>query len=677
MEKQKKQFKINMAIIFMITIVFTMAVCLVSINSIVVPSSEDAVTNEVINNLKTAVDGKTLLIDEYIADNELVLRQYGTAPIVKEFLQNPDDAELQAAAQKYTENFFANLNNWEGVYISNWNTQILAHSNPPVVGMITREGDALPPYQATMTGSPDGFYDGGVFSSPASGLMILNMRMGIQDDDGNFIGLVGGGPFIKGLDAILAKQTIQGFSNAKSTIIDTANGVYVTNADESLVGQPIDNVIHQDVLAKVNGGDMNNYIEEKGEIVVWKAIPEQHIAVVVEDSLKEALGVVDQMTVKVAIVTAIIVIVMLIIGFVAANMIVKPLKDIANVTKRLSEGYIRDSIETKSFAKETQDIIDAAKILQANLVGIVDNIKNTSTDLATSVVDTSELCSNSAAGAGQITDAVDELSNATVSMAESVQLLAGNMGEIDQCIENINVSTNALAQSSSVMNKISDEAKSDILSVAESASKSVEAVDNITAHMDELSRSISEITQATELIASISSQTALLSLNASIEAARAGDAGRGFAVVATEISKLAEQSDAGTKQIDDITRKVLELSSKSKELTEGIAEIIRDEQERVNETERSFLQLKEQIDESVSQIGNIAEDMKSLNMSKESANEAVSELSAISEENAASNEQVNASIMGLSANITDISDRSANMSSMAGVLTDAIKAFKD
>jgi len=675
--KEKSGFKLNMKMIFMLTIIVTMAVSIVSINSIVVPSSEDAVTEEVINNLKTAVDGQSLLINEYITSNELIMRQYGASNAVRELLADPDNAEKQKAAQEFTERYFANLSNWEGVYTSNWNTTVLAHSTAAVVGMTTREGDALPPYQATMSESEDGFYDGGVFTSPASGQMILNMRQGIQDKNGNFIGLVGGGPFIKGLQEILDGQKVQGFENAKYTIVDTANSVYVTNSDESLIGQPIDNQIHTDVIEKVVAGDNENHIEESGEIVVWKAIPEQHIAIIIEDNLSEALAVVNDMTKRVAIVTAIIVLVLFGAGLVAANAVAKPLIAIADSTKRLSEGYIRDKITATSITKETQDIIEAAKVLQHNLVSIVDNIKSTSTDLAGSVVDTNELCNSSASGATQISEAVDELSNATNNMAESVQTLADNMSDIAEYVDEIDSATGALSESSEEMDKISEEAKNDIGKVAESANKSVKAVENITAHMSELADSITEITKATELIASISSQTSLLSLNASIEAARAGEAGRGFAVVASEISQLAEQSDNGTKQIDEVTKKVLDLSSKSRTLTEEIASIIKDEQQKVEATQESFLKLKEEIDHSVSQIDSITAGVKKLETAKNTATQAVTDLSAISQENAATNEEVNSSIAGLSANITDISDRSDSMSSMASILTDAISAFKD
>lgn len=676
-KKNKGGCKLNMKMIFMLTIIVTMAVSLVTLNSIVVPSSKNAITEEVLNNLKTAVEGQSMLIDEYITSNELIMREYGASNAVRELLSDPDNAQKQKAAQEFTERYFSNLENWEGIYTSNWDTTVLAHSTAAVVGMTTREGDALPPYQASMSEAPDGFFNGGVFTSPASGQMILNMRQGIQDANGNWVGLVGGGPFIKGLQEILDGQKVQGFENAKYTIVDTANSVYVTNADSALIAQPVDDAIHLDIISKVAAGDLENHMEKGGEIIVWKAIPEQHIAILIEDNLSEALAVVNEMSRKVAIATIIVVIVLFGLGLIAANAVSKPLISIADSTKKLSEGYIREKITATTITKETQDIIDAAKVLQQNLVSIVDNIKSTSSDLAGSVVDTNELCNSSASGATQISEAVDELSNATNNMAESVQTLADNMSDISEYVDAINDATDALSKSSSVMDTISEEAKSDIGLVAESAIKSVNAVENITEHMTELADSIAEITKATELIASISSQTSLLSLNASIEAARAGEAGRGFAVVASEISQLAEQSDNGTKQIDEMTKKVLDLSSKSRALTEAIAEIIKDEQHKVEATQDSFLKLKGEIDHSLSQINSIAEGVKKLEVAKDTATRAVSDLSAISEENAATNEQVNASIAGLSANITDISDRSDSMSSMAGVLTEAIKAFKD
>lgn len=365
-----------------------------------------------------------------------------------------------------------------------------------------------------------------------------------------------------------------------------------------------------------------------------------------------------------------------VIAIFIARKVSEPLIKVVEVTKELSEGDLNSDTNIESFLKETTVLIDSVKLLQANLYEMVSNIRTTSGTLSTNVNETNGLCNSSDDGAKQITGAVDELARATQSMAENVQNLAMNMGDIATSVDEINQATEELKSTTSVIEKVSNEAKKDIVSVAESAHTSVEAVNNINEHMTELSNALDEINQATELIANISSQTALLSLNASIEAARAGEAGRGFAVVASEISKLAEQSDAGTKQIDGVTRRVLELSEQSMKLTREITDIIKDEQSKVEATEESFLKLKEQIDISLDQINTISEDIVVLNDAKEQANAAVSDLSAISEQNAASNEEVTASVSGLAANIGDIAGRSNDMAAMSEKLIDVIKAFK-
>ncbi|MBQ3906002.1 MAG: hypothetical protein II743_04465, partial [Lachnospiraceae bacterium] len=107
------------------------------------------------------LDDRIAAIQNYINGAETYMRQYGTAPVIKEMLVALDRGErvkfemLQPKAQAYTEEYFANLSGWEGVYASNWDTVVQVHSNQGAVGMQTRKGDALAPYRATMTDSKD------------------------------------------------------------------------------------------------------------------------------------------------------------------------------------------------------------------------------------------------------------------------------------------------------------------------------------------------------------------------------------------------------------------------------------------------------------------------------------------------------------------------------------------
>ena len=441
-----------------------------------------------------------------------------------------------------------------------------------------------------------------------------------------------------------------------------------------------------EITAQVYGAGKTYYgdgvaINGKDYYVCYKPLKDENGKIVgmafageADTKLNSAL---NSLLLKTLAVSALITILCVIIVIYVAVKIVRTIKGLTDVTVRLSEGYINDEITVSSPIRELSDIIGAASVLQENLQMIVENIRQTSGDLSVSVTDTNGLCSSSAEGSTQISSAVAELATASQTMAEAVQALNENILEIGNRINAIDESVGTLSAASDTMNVISNEAKDNINAVYYSSEKSVNDVNNIADHMEELSRAIGEVSDATKLISDISSQTNLLSLNASIEAARAGEAGRGFAVVASEISSLASQSDEGVKRIDEVVRKVLDLSNMSMQLTNEIKSAISDEQKMVKSTQDSFLKLKAEIDESINQISNIANDTAVLAQAKDSAVGSVSDLSAISEENAASTQEVTASIENLSTNINDISVRSDDMQNMSVTLVDAIAAFKE
>ena len=483
------------------------------------------------------------------------------------------------------------------------------------------------------------------------------------------------------LDNMFGEVKCEGMPSSYVYIV-SKDGKMLYHPDQEKIGNPVENACVKAIVEELSAGrtpadDAVKY-EYKGAIKYagFGITKKQDIVVVTADE-KEALAESNSVVIRGVVIAIVIIILFAVVGFIISRMISEPLKKIVDGINKISQGYINEPIDVNSSLKEIDELTKAAKTLQVNLQSIVEEIRNASTNLSDSVMNTNGLCNTSADGATQISSAVDELASAAQSMAESVQELNAEMVEIGGNIEVITGAVTELNAASDSMNSISDQAQTDIQEVYESSQNTVAAVEAIAEHKETLTKAINEVSNATRLIGDISSQTNLLSLNASIEAARAGEAGRGFAVVAQEIGSLAAQSQDSVSQIDAIANNIIQLSQTSASLTEKIKEIIADEQVKVQKTKDSFTELKNEIDNSVVQIQNISDQAASLEVSKEKAISAVSDLSAISEENAASNEEVTASISNLSVNINDISSQSDDMSGMAEKLTASIAAFKD
>jgi len=70
--------------------------------------------------------------------------------MIIDYLKDLNNKDKQLKAQQFTENYFKGLDNWEGIYSGEWNTHVVTHSNPKVVGMTTRKGDSLKALQNAM-----------------------------------------------------------------------------------------------------------------------------------------------------------------------------------------------------------------------------------------------------------------------------------------------------------------------------------------------------------------------------------------------------------------------------------------------------------------------------------------------------------------------------------------------
>jgi methyl-accepting chemotaxis protein len=174
-------------------------------------------------------------------------------------------------------------------------------------------------------------------------------------------------------------------------------------------------------------------------------------------------------------------------------------------------------------------------------------LASSSGEMTGSMMDFSENFQSQAASAEEITAAMEEISSATDS----------NAGSASAQFDTVSAFLNMLGSLSEIITRMSgkigesNDMVNEITSYARSGESSLSSMQQSMAKIHDGSN---RMTGIVEIINSISDKINLLSLNAAIEAARAGDAGRGFAVVADEISKLADQTAASLKEIDSLIK---------------------------------------------------------------------------------------------------------------------------
>jgi methyl-accepting chemotaxis protein len=271
---------------------------------------------------------------------------------------------------------------------------------------------------------------------------------------------------------------------------------------------------------------------------------------------------------------------------------------------------------------------------------------------------------------------MENISSGAQGQSQEAEKTSALISNLDQKIEDLLASTGEISVSVSDTEKGNAIVRHNILELSERNSATILASTEAQKVIEELHHKCQTISSILSTLHAITDQTNLLSFNASIEAARAGDAGKGFSVVAREIRKLAVDSASSTNDIKQIIETIQQESDHAVNIMNQSIQTLKNQDisvRNVTETFDKTSQLVNIVDDKTNNIISLTHDI--LADSRQTV-DFMQNILSISENTAASTEEVTAMIEQQTAMMVTLAANSEHLQSLAADLIGQIHRFK-
>ena len=478
----------------------------------------------------------------------------------------------------------------------------------------------------------------------------------------------------------LSDVKLEGMDSAYMYVVQN-DGTMLYHPTKEKVGQPVENAVIKGVVQQLQDG------KKPGTAVVeydfngttkysaYTILNNENILVLTADESEALAGITTVTGVAVGI-SAIVVLLAIIICFILGRRLMRPLVKVSTIIEEIANGDINADF---GMVKETNDeiglIIEKMKELTQSLGNIVGKIRNSSDTMSANSYELNDTSSQTLAANNEISKAVEDVAEGSTGMAASISKINENLLEMSNETKDINESVNEIRNQTAAVQDSSKIMNDKIRSMQNSSQKMDDGISAISKRIETVNTTVDKVSNIVSVIEEISSETNLLSLNASIEAARAGDAGKGFAVVAQEIRVLSDNTNTELENIKQIISSLVEECRYCVQASGTIVEDNAKQKEEIKAVLDEFGSLDEQIQKTAEKADEIEELVTAMIELNDDITKSSNSLTDVSAANAAATEEMNANIEELNAMMNGVSEMAGNMNDESDGLKEALSFF--
>lgn len=480
----------------------------------------------------------------------------------------------------------------------------------------------------------------------------------------------------------LSDVKLEGMDSAYIYVVQN-DGTMLYHPTKEKVGQPVENAVIKGVVQQLQDG------KKPGTTVVeydfngttkysaYTILNNENILVLTADESEALAGITTVTGVAVGII-AIVVLIAIIISFIMGRRLMRPLVKVSTIIEDVANGNIEADF---SVVKESNDeiglIIEKMKELTQSLGSIVGKIRNSSDTMSSNSYELNDTSSQTLAANNEISKAVEDVAEGSTGMAASISKINENLLEMSNETKDINASVDEIKNQTVAVQDSSKIMNDKIKSMQDSSHKMDEGISAISKRIETVNTTVDKVSNIVSVIEEISSETNLLSLNASIEAARAGDAGKGFAVVAQEIRVLSDNTNTELENIKQIISSLVEECRYCVQASGTIVEDNAKQKEEIKAVLDEFGSLDEQIQKTAEKADEIEELVTAMIELNDDITKSSNSLTDVSAANAAATEEMNANIEELNAMMHGVSEMAGHMNDESDGLKEALSFFRN